>query len=149
MTSIHLITDIKAPMQEVFDAARNIDLHQSSAYKTQETVIAGRTSGLIELGETVTFRGKHFGVYLTHTSKIIKMEKPFSFVDEMMEGKFKSFKHFHLFEEKEGVTVMTDILEYETPFGFLGKFFDGLFLKKHLKRFLLERNHILKEHLEN
>lgn len=149
MTSIHLITDIKAPMQEVFDAARNIDLHQSSAYKTQETVIAGKTSGLIELCETVTFRGKHFGVYLTHTSKIIKMEKPFSFVDEMMQGKFKSFKHFHLFEEKEGVTVMTDILEYETPFGFFGKLFDGLFLKKHLKRFLLERNHILKEHLEN
>lgn len=149
MTSIHLISQIKAPIQEVFDAARNIDLHQSSAYKTQETVIAGKTSGLIELCETVTFRGKHFGVYLTHTSKIIKMEKPFSFVDEMMQGKFKSFKHFHLFQEKEGVTVMTDILEYETPFGFFGKLFDGLFLKKHLKRFLLERNHILKEHLEN
>lgn len=149
MTSIHLITHIKAPIQDVFDAARNIDLHQNSAYQTKEMAITGKTSGLIELGETVTFRGKHFGLYLTHTSKIIKMELPHYFVDEMIQGKFKSFKHLHFFEEKEGVTIMTDILEYETPLGFLGKFFDTLFLKKHLEKFLLERNQILKKLLEN
>ena len=67
----------------------------------------------------------------------------------MIQGKFKSFKHLHFFEEKEGVTIMTDILEYETPLGFLGKFFDTLFLKKHLEKFLLERNQILKKLLEN
>lgn len=144
MTSIHLITKIYAPIQEVFDAARNIDLHQNSAYKTHEKAIAGRTSGLIELGEAVTFRGKHFGFYLTHTSKIIKMEPPHYFTDKMIQGKFKSFQHLHFFEEKEGCTVMTDILEYETPFGLLGKIFNTLFLKKHLEKFLIERNQILK-----
>ncbi|HLP64986.1 SRPBCC family protein [Flavobacterium sp.] len=148
MTSIHLITRIKAPVQDVFDAARNIDLHQNSAYQTHEKAIAGKTSGWIELGETVTFKGKHFGIYLTHTSKIIKMEKPHFFVDKMIEGKFKSFKHLHFFEEKEGVTIMTDILEYETPFGFFGKLFDRLLLKNHLEKFLLERNQILKENTE-
>lgn len=148
MTSIHLITKINAPIQDVFDAARDIDLHQNSAYQTHERAIAGRTSGLIELGESVTFRGKHFGLYLTHTSKIIKLEQPHYFVDQMIQGKFKSFKHLHFFEEREGVTIMTDILEYETPFGFLGKFFDTLFLKKHLRKFLLERNQILKTFTE-
>jgi ligand-binding SRPBCC domain-containing protein len=144
MTSIHLITKINAPIQDVFDAARDIDLHQNSAYQSHERAIAGRISGLIELGETVTFRGKHFGLYLTHTSKIIKLEQPHYFVDEMIHGKFKSFKHLHFFEEKEGCTVMTDILEYETPYGFLGKIFNALFLKKHLEKFLIERNQILK-----
>lgn len=148
MTSIHLITQIKAPIQDVFDAARNIDLHQNSAYQTKEKAIAGKTSGWIELGETVTFRGKHFGIYLTHTSKIIKMEQPHFFVDEMIEGKFKSFKHLHFFEKKDDVTIMTDIVEYETPFGFAGKLFDRLLLKNHLEKFLLERNQILKEHTE-
>lgn len=148
MTSIHLITKINAPIQTVFDAARNIDLHQNSAYKTREKAIAGTTSGLIELGETVTFKGKHFGLYLTHTSKITKMQMPHYFVDEMIQGRFKSFKHLHFFEEKEGCTVMTDVLEYETPFGLLGKFFDAILLKKHLKRFLLKRNQILKKLLE-
>ena len=144
MTSIHFITKIKAPIQDVFDAARNIDLHQNSAYQTNEKAIAGRTSGLIELGETVTFRGKHFGLYWTHTSKIIQMENPTHFVDEMIQGQFKSFRHYHLFEEKEGVTIMTDIIEYETPLGVLGKLVDFLLLNNHLKKFISNRNTFLK-----
>jgi ligand-binding SRPBCC domain-containing protein len=148
MTSIHLVTKINAPIQTVFDAARNIDLHQNSAHQTHEKAIAGRTSGLIELDETITFRGKHFGLYLTHTSKIIKMEMPHYFIDQMIQGQFKSFKHLHFFEEKDGCTVMTDILEYEIPFGFLGKIFNVLLLKKHLKQFLIERNQALKKLLE-
>lgn len=149
MTSIHLITQIKAPIQEVFDAARNIDLHENSAYQTHEKAIAGRTSGWIELGETVTFKGKHFGFYLTHTSKIIKMEMPHYFVDEMIQGKFKSFKHLHFFEEIKDATIMTDIVEYETPFGFVGKIVDTLFLKKHLEHFISNRAHFLNHFIEN
>ncbi len=70
------------------------------------------------------------------------------FVDEMEEGKFKTFKHEHFFEEENGITIMTDKLHYETPFGSLGKLFDVLFLKKHLTQFLLERNKILKKTAE-
>lgn len=66
------------------------------------------------------------------------------FVDEMEEGKFKTFKHQHFFEEINELTTMTDVLQYETPFGVFGKLFDFLFLKKHLTQFLLERNKILK-----
>ncbi|MBL7887487.1 MAG: SRPBCC family protein [Flavobacterium sp.] len=149
MTSIHILTQIKAQVQDVFDAARNIDLHQNSAHQTHEKAIAGKTSGWIELGETVTFRGKHFGIYLTHTSKIIKMEQPHFFVDEMIQGKFKSFKHLHFFEKKDDVTIMTDIVEYETPFGFAGKLFDILFLKNHLEHFICERAYFLKHFIEN
>jgi ligand-binding SRPBCC domain-containing protein len=67
------------------------------------------------------------------------------FVDEMEEGNFKTFKHQHFFEEINGITTMTDLLEYETPFGILGKVFDVLFLKKHLIQFILERNKTLKK----
>ncbi|WP_317235663.1 hypothetical protein [Flavobacterium pectinovorum] len=71
------------------------------------------------------------------------------FVDEMEEGKFKSFRHEHFFEEKNGVTIMTDQLQYETPFGIIGKLFDTLFLKNHLTNFLSMRNEILKKISEN
>ena len=71
------------------------------------------------------------------------------FVDEMEEGKFKTFKHEHFFEEKNRLTIMTDQLQYETPFGIFGKLFDVLFLKKHLTQFILERNKILKVIAEN
>lgn len=67
----------------------------------------------------------------------------------MEEGKFKSFKHEHFFEEKNGVTIMKDKLHYEVPFGVIGEIFNFLFLKKHLTRFLLERNKILKELAES
>jgi len=145
MTTIYLETKIKAPKQIVFDASRNIDIHQKSASSSKEKAIAGVTSGLINLNETVTWRGKHFGFYLTHKSRITAMKLHDHFVDEMENGKFKSFKHQHLFEETKGFTVMKDKLEYETPFGIFGELFDILFLEKHLMNFLLERNKTLKE----
>lgn len=149
MTTINLITKVKSPIQKVFDINRNIDIHQQSASKTNEFAIAGVTSGLINLNETVTWRGKHFGFYLTHKSRITAMNFYDYFVDEMEEGKFKSFKHEHFFEEQNGVTTMTDKLCYETPFGIFGQLFDYLFLKKYLTNFIIERNKVLKELSEN
>ena len=145
MTTINLITKIKAPKQTVFDASRNIDIHQQSASKSNEKAIAGVTSGLINLNETVTWRGKHFGFYLTHKSRITAMTFHEYFVDEMERGKFKTFKHEHFFEEENGFTIMKDKLQYETPFGIFGELFDVLFLEKHLTQFLIERNKTLKE----
>ena len=144
MTTLQLYTEIKAPCHIVFDMARNIDVHQQSASKTKEKAIAGKTSGLIELGETVTWKGKHFGFYIKHQSIISEMKYPSLFVDEQLKGHFKTFKHTHLFEEQNGITIMQDILECETPYGIFGKLFDKLFLKKHLKNFLRSRNAILK-----
>lgn len=149
MTTINLITKIKASKQIVFDASRNIDIHQQSASKSNEKAIAGTTSGLINLNETVTWRGKHFGFYLTHQSRITTMNLHDDFVDEMERGKFKTFKHEHFFAEENGITIMKDKLQYETPFGIFGELFDILFLEKHLTQFLLERNKILKEVSEN
>jgi ligand-binding SRPBCC domain-containing protein len=149
MTTINLTTKINASQQTVFDASRNINVHQESAAPSKEKAIAGVTSGLINLNETVTWRGKHFGFYLTHKSRITAMNLYDYFVDEMETGKFKTFKHQHFFEEKNGVTIMTDKLQYETPFGIIGKLFDTLFLKNHLTSFLLMRNDVLKKISEN
>ncbi len=144
MTTIRLITKINAPIQEVFDLNRSIDIHKLSTAKSNETAIAGITSGLINVNETVTFRGKHFGMYQTHTSKIIAMEIPNYFVDEMIDGRFKSFRHEHTFVEKDGKTAMIETIEYQTPFGVFGKLFDRLFLKKYLTDFISKRNQFLK-----
>lgn len=144
MATIHLVTRINASRKIVFDNSRDIDLHKKSASKTNEKAISGVTTGLISHNETVTWRGKHFGFYLTHKSRITAMRLYDYFVDEMEEGKFKSFKHEHFFEEVNGLTIMTDKLQYEVPFGITGKLFDILFLQKHLTHFLLQRNKVLK-----
>ena len=149
MTTIKITTNYFAPIEKVFDTNRDIDIHQQSASKTKEVAIDGITSGLINLNETVTWRGKHFGVYLKHKSLISAMEIPTYFVDEQLKGYFKNFKHQHFFEQKENHVVVTDVLEYETPFGFFCKLFDKLLLKNHLTNFILNRNSVLQYLSEN
>ncbi len=46
-------------------------------------------------------------------------------------------------------TLMTDIFEYESPLGILGKFADKLFLEKYITRLLTERNRVVKEFAES
>lgn len=149
MSRIYLETVIKADIDLVFDLARDIDLHQKSTFKSQEKAIAGRTSGLIELNETVTWRAKHLGFYQAHTSKIVSMEKPYEFTDTMLKGTFKSLKHQHLFKQEGKNTIMTDIFEFESPLGIIGKLFNTFFLKNYLEGFLLERNVIIKKTAES
>ena len=145
MTTIKITTHYFAPIETVFNTNRDIDIHQQSASKTKEVAIAGITSGLINKNETVTWKGKHFGVYLTHQSVISEMIFPTYFVDEQLKGQFKSFKHQHFFEQKENYVEVRDLLEYETPFGIFGKLFDKLLLKKHLTNFIIHRNAVLKD----
>lgn len=144
MSKIYLETLIDADIQTVFDLARNIDLHQQSTSSTHEKAIAGRTSGLIEENETVTWKAKHLGIYQTLTTKITSMEKPNQFTDEMQKGAFKSLHHQHIFKVVNEKTLMIDIFDFESPLGIIGKMFNKIFLKNYLKNFLLERNKLIK-----
>ena len=119
-----------------------------STAKTNEEAISGITSGLINLGESVTWKAKHLGFTQKLTTKITQFNSPDYFVDEMTKGAFKSFKHEHSFREKNGVTVMIDKFDYKSPFGMLGKLVDYIFLKKYMTKFLTERNQIVKEFAE-
>ena len=71
------------------------------------------------------------------------------FTDEMVTGIFKSFKHEHHFKDIHGVTVMTDIFSFVSPFGILGKLANYLFLKKYMTNFLRDRNQVIKEFAES
>lgn len=149
MPTIYLTTFILAKPSVVFDLSRNIDLHQVSTKHTHETVVAGRMSGLIELGESVTWRAKHFGFFQELTSKITEFDQPNSFTDEMVAGAFKSFQHIHKFQPIRNGTNMIDVFSYISPLGILGKLADYLFLKKYMEELLMNRNAIIKDYAEN
>lgn len=123
MTTIQLTTIINAPIEDAFNLSRDISFHLESASQTKEEAIAGVTSGLIGPNESVTWRGKHFGLFLKHTSKITTFDFPNYFTDEMIKGHFKTFKHQHVFGQKGTKTEMVDIIEYKVPFGIFGRFF--------------------------
>jgi ligand-binding SRPBCC domain-containing protein len=149
VTQLELTTFIDAPIERCFDFARSIDLHIESTKQTGEKAIAGRTGGLITLGETVTWRAKHFGIWQNLTSKITEFDYPNSFTDEMVNGAFKSFRHEHLFFAVNNQTVMKDIFVFESPFGMLGNCVNKLFLGRYMSRLLEKRNLVIKRAAES
>lgn len=149
MPIIELETYIDADIEICFDLSRSIKLHSISTAETSEKAIDGKIDGLIELNETVTWQGTHFGVRQKLTSKITAFERPFHFRDEQQKGIFKFIKHDHHFEENNGRILMKDIFVYEAPFGFLGKIVEKIILTNYLKKFLTKRNQIIKEYAES
>jgi len=149
MPRIELRTEINASKKIVFDLSRSVDLHKISTEQTNEEAISGKTSGLIEMNESVTWRANHFGITQTLTSKIIEFEKPNYFADEMVNGAFKRFKHEHHFSDSQNGTLMTDFFDYESPLGILGRIADNLFLRKYMTELLMQRNLIIKEFAES
>jgi len=149
MPVIKLNTVINAPAIVVFNLSRSIDLHKISTAHTNEEAVAGKTSGLIAMGESVTWRARHFGLNQLLTSKITAFEEPYYFTDEMVSGAFKRFKHDHIFKEDNGTTTMTDVFDYTTPLGLLGSLADVLFLKKYMGGLLVERNRVVKQYAED
>ena len=148
MPTVQIITSINAPIERCFDLSRSIDLHMVSTKHTDEKAIAGRTSGLIELNETVTWRAKHIGVWQTLTSRITEFNYPTFFVDEMVDGAFKSFRHEHHFKVTHQTTIMVDIFTFESPFWVAGKLFNLLFLTRYMTRLLEKRNAVIKKFAE-
>jgi ligand-binding SRPBCC domain-containing protein len=149
MPKIELLTQINAPVEKVFDLARSIALHIESTKKTGEQAIAGRTGGLIGLDETVTWRAKHFGIWQTLTSKITEFDQPNSFVDEMVQGAFKSFRHEHHFIKIDDHTLIKDVFVFESPLGVLGRLFNRLVLTRYMTKLLEERNRVIKRVAES
>jgi len=144
VATIRLETKIHADIEMVFDLARSIEAHLDSTSKTGEHVIAGRSSGFCELGDQITWRARHFGVWQNLTVEITSMKRPSYFIDDMVKGAFKSMQHTHTFKMEDGVTTMADEFTFEAPLGFLGRLAEKLFLTRYMRGFLVERNENLK-----
>lgn len=144
MPLIEIQTEINSDLQTCFDLSRSIDFHKESLKHTDEIPIAGKTTGLIEKGEWVSWEAKHFGFVQHLTSKITEFDAPHYFVDEMVYGAFKSFKHEHIFHEIKDKTLMIDRFYFESPYGVVGKMANTLFLKRYMTKLLKKRNHFIK-----
>lgn len=144
MSFIHLTTFIAAPQERVFDLSRSINLHKTSMYKYNEQPVDGRLSGMMELGETVTWKAKHLFKERILQVKITAFSKPFLFIDEQVKGNFEMMKHEHHFKSIANGVLMIDQFWFSTPFGKLGKLVDALYLEKYMKNLLEERNQVIK-----
>ena len=150
MARIDLVTRIAAPRERCFDLARSVELHTGSTAATGETAVAGRTSGLLALGEEVTWRARHFGLWQQLTSQITAYERPAYFCDSMVRGAFARLDHDHIFiDDERGGTIMRDRFEYAAPLGPLGRVAELLVLTRYLRRLLDRRNREIKSVAES
>ncbi len=98
----------------------------------------------MSLGDLVIFEARHLGIRQQLQARIVRMEPPHLFADEMIRGAFKSLYHLHEFLPDGSGTLMRDTLRWEAPLGLLGSLADVLFLRHHLRRFLARKNAALK-----
>jgi ligand-binding SRPBCC domain-containing protein len=141
-------TTIRASPEAVFAASLSIEDHLASMTDSGERVVGGVTTGRIGLGQTVTWRARHFGVPWTMTSQITELVEPVRFVDEQVRGPFKSFHHEHLFKLTADGTEMTDNIAFQAPLGALGWMAERAVLNWYLLRLIRQRNAYLKTSLE-
>ncbi len=134
-------TRARVPLEDLFAAALSVDSHVASMAATGERAIAGVTSGVMRLGDSVTWRGRHFGIWFTMTSRITHLDRPHVFVDEQQRGPFKHFRHVHRFEREGELVVMHDTVTVASPV--FGAFAERLVLVPHLRRLIRDRG----EHL--
>lgn len=149
MPLIKVETEINADLKTCFDLARDVDFYQKSLERSNEIAIDGKILGLVNLNDIVIWETKHLGFVRHITLKVTEFNTPNLFVDELVKGGFKAYKHEHIFRESEDKTIMIDKFYFESPFGVIGKFVDWIFLKKYMTNLLKTRNKTLKEKAES
>lgn len=148
VSELRLETRIQASPEACFDLSRSIDAHLASTSPSGETVVAGRRSGLLELGETVTWRAKHLGIWQQLTVVMAEIDPPHFFADEMVKGAFRYMRHEHRFSPCDGGTLMQDRFLFASPAGPIGRLVNKFYLEAYMQEFLRVRNVWLKQTLE-
>ncbi len=152
MVTLEGLTMVQAPIERCFDLARSVEVHLAGNVHFGEAAVAmgGVTSGLIGMGQRVTWRARHFGVRLQLTSEITAMDRPAFFQDTMMRGPFKSMKHDHIFRRLSAdETEMKDLFCFGAPLPILGRLAEVTFLARYIQALLRERNAVLKRIAES
>jgi ligand-binding SRPBCC domain-containing protein len=147
MIELHEITVIQAPVERCFDLARSIEVHLLGNTHWGEQATAGTRTGLIGMGEQVTWRARHFGVSQELTSAITAFDPPGYFQDTMLRGAFRSMQHDHYFRALEdGRTEMRDDFRFSAPLGWIA---ERAVLRSYMRNLLVERNAIIKQVAES
>ena len=115
---------------------------------SDEKAIAGTTSGLIQLGETVTWQARHLLKTRILQVQITAMKPYEFFTDEMKQGDFKSMVHHHYFKAINNGTIMIDEFNFESPYRFIGQLANYFFLTAYMKGLLEQRNAVIKTYAE-
>ncbi len=104
--------------------------------KETDLKIINVTSQNIVQGQEIWCSGKIIAKRRTVWHSKITFLKPYEYVDEMLGGPFKRWRHLHKFHDIDRKqTEVVDEIEFELPYGIFGKLFEGYAYKQLHKIF--------------
>ncbi len=142
-----MTTFINAPVALCFRLSLSIDLEAEAVARWGLRPVAGVASGVIAEGQTVTWRGRQFGLKVEHTSVIDRWRATSFFRDRMTDGFFSRFAHEHHFAPMNSGTRMRDEMQFAMPWGAAGRMVKGIAARR-LVAMLQARNALIKEAAE-
>ena len=99
-------------------------------------------------GIEMRYRLRIAGFPLRWKARITAWDPPQFFTDEQVSGPYKRWKHRHRFIAERGGARVDDVVDYEIPFGLLGRLANGLFVKRDLRGIFRFRSRRLPELLK-
>ena len=84
-------TRIGAPVEVCFRLSLTIDMEVQAGREFGLRAVDGVTTGQIGLGQRVRWKARQFGVPVSHTTEITRVDEPVFFEDTMVSG------HLHVF----------------------------------------------------
>jgi ligand-binding SRPBCC domain-containing protein len=85
------------------------------------------------------------GIKMLWVTEITHVEEMRYFVDEQRIGPYSMWHHQHFIEPSGQGVLMTDIVSYSPPLGFLGALANSLFISKQLNSIFDYRENILRQ----
>jgi ligand-binding SRPBCC domain-containing protein len=124
---------VKSPVERVWHFYTDIKHLEIITPKEIELKIISTTNQHIVQGQEIWVSGKIFEKIkrrMKWHSKITSL-MAHEYTDEMLSGPFKKWRHSHRFHSIDGKqTEVIDEVEFELPFGILGKLFEGYAYKQ-------------------
>ena len=149
MVTIRTVTWVDAPVERCFRLATSVSFLLASAKSGNVKIVSGGKSGSLEQGDTVTWRGRMFGVGRIHSSHI-EIVRPFHYLREVMvAGGFKLYEHERHFAAMDDGTRIKDEVRFSAYLGPLGRLIEKAMLRRRLTALLTWRNEALKEVAES
>jgi ligand-binding SRPBCC domain-containing protein len=84
-----------------------------------------------------------FNFKMTWVTEITQVKELAFFVDEQRVGPYKIWHHEHHIKEIEGGVLMSDLVTYQPPFGFIGSIANHLLIQKKITSIFDYREHAL------
>ncbi|MFW6309505.1 MAG: SRPBCC family protein [Prolixibacteraceae bacterium] len=145
---IHTTQKIPATLDEVWDfIAKPGNLKRITPEYMGFDITSGNEDEEMHPGMIISYKvSPVFGIKMTWVTEITHVREKEYFVDEQRVGPYSMWHHKHKIEEIEGGVLMTDIVSYRPPLGFIGNMVNTVLIKKQLKEIFDFRKKAVEEY---